>query len=50
MRGEGVALLSLQWKSACTLRDDELVLLHLAAQQIGLAIACNRSYQPLVAA
>jgi CheY-like chemotaxis protein len=50
MRGEGVALLSLQWKSACTLRDDELVLLHLAAQQIGLAIACNRSYRPLVAA
>jgi CheY-like chemotaxis protein len=50
MRGEGVALLSLQWKSACTLRDDELVLLHLAAQQIGLAIACNRSYRPLVSA
>jgi CheY-like chemotaxis protein len=44
MRSEGVALLSLQWEEPYQLREDELVLLHLAAQQVGLAIASSRSY------
>jgi len=35
-----LAVLSLQWKKPCTLREDELVLLHLSAQQVALAIAC----------
>jgi CheY-like chemotaxis protein len=43
MRGEVIALLSLQWQTPFNLREDELVLLHLAAQQVGVAIAytCN---------
>jgi CheY-like chemotaxis protein len=44
MRSEGIALLSLQWDEPYQLREDELVLLHLAAQQVGLAIASSRSY------
>jgi CheY-like chemotaxis protein len=44
MRSEGIALLSLQWDQPYQLREDELVLLHLAAQQVGLAIASSRSY------
>lgn len=35
-----LAVLSLQWKKPCTLQEDELVLLHLSAQQVALAIAC----------
>jgi CheY-like chemotaxis protein len=35
-----VAVLSLQWKQPCTLREDELILLHLAAQQVALALTC----------
>jgi CheY-like chemotaxis protein len=43
MRGEGLAVLSLQWKQPCTLRDDELMLLHLSSQQIAMALLCSRS-------
>lgn len=39
-RGQVLGVLSLQWKKPCTLREDELVLLHLSAQQVALAIAC----------
>jgi CheY-like chemotaxis protein len=44
MRSAGIALLSLQWEEPYQLREDELVLLHLAAQQVGLAIASSRNY------
>jgi CheY-like chemotaxis protein len=44
MRSAGIALLSLQWEEPYQLREDELVLLHLAAQQVGLAIVSSRSY------
>jgi CheY-like chemotaxis protein len=39
-RQQVLAVLSLQWKKPCTLREDELVLLHLSAQQIALALNC----------
>jgi CheY-like chemotaxis protein len=43
-RGELLAVLSLQWKQKTTpLREDELKLIHLSAQQVGLAIASTRS-------
>ncbi len=45
-RGEILAVLSLQWKQPCTLREDELILLHLSAQQVALALICARNYQP----
>jgi GAF domain-containing protein len=38
--GNVAGLLSLQWQHPCTLREDELVTLHLAAQQIALALCC----------
>ncbi|HEY9908997.1 MAG TPA: response regulator [Thermosynechococcaceae cyanobacterium] len=41
-RKQVAALLSLQWKQACSLREDEIMLLHLAAQQVALALACSR--------
>jgi CheY-like chemotaxis protein len=45
-RGELLAVLSLQWKPrTTTIREDELKLIHLSAQQVGLAIANVRSYQ-----
>jgi CheY-like chemotaxis protein len=34
------AILSVQWKQSCSLREDELVLLHLSAQQVALALTC----------
>lgn len=40
--GEVLAILSLQWNQPCTLREDELLLLHLSAQQIALALTCSR--------
>lgn len=43
LRGEVLAVLSLQWKQPCTLREDELMLLHLSAQQVALALTCSRS-------
>jgi CheY-like chemotaxis protein len=39
-RDKVLAVLSLQWKKPCSLQEDELVLLHLSAQQVALAIAC----------
>ena len=41
-RSEVNAVLSVQWKQPCTLREDELVLLHLSAQQVALALACMK--------
>lgn len=37
-RDKVLAVLSLQWKKPCTLREDELVLLHLSAQQVAIAL------------
>jgi CheY-like chemotaxis protein len=37
-----VAVLSLQWKQPCSLQEDELLLLHLSAQQVGLVLTCKR--------
>ena len=42
LRGEVLAVLSLQWKRPCTLREDELMLLHLSAQEVALALMCSR--------
>jgi CheY-like chemotaxis protein len=50
LRGECLALLSLQWQQPATLRQDELVLLHLAAQQVSLALTCNRYVRELAIA
>jgi len=45
-RGELLAVISLQWKQRKTpLREDELKLIHLSAQQVGLALTVNRSHQ-----
>lgn len=41
-RNSVTAVLSLQWKQPCKLREDELVLLHLSAQQVALALNCLR--------
>jgi CheY-like chemotaxis protein len=46
-RGERLAVLSLQWKQKTThLREDEIKLIHLAAQQVGLALTSTRAYRP----
>jgi CheY-like chemotaxis protein len=37
-----LGVLSLQWKSPCALREDELSLIHLCAQQVALALTCAR--------
>jgi CheY-like chemotaxis protein len=50
LRSESIALLSLQWQTPCSLRDDELVLLHLATQQVALAITSNRNFRALATA
>jgi CheY-like chemotaxis protein len=50
LRGEVLAVLSLQWKQPQSLREDELLLLHLSAQQVALAITCSRSAHIAVAA
>ena len=42
LRGEVIAVLSLQWKQPCTLRGDELMLLHLSAQQVAIGLTCSR--------
>ena len=45
-RGELLAVLSLQWQQRTTpLREDELKVIHLSAQQVGLALTSTRSYQ-----
>ena len=46
-RGERLAVLSLQWKQKTThLQEDEIKLIHLAAQQVGLALTSTRAYRP----
>ncbi|QIZ69971.1 response regulator [Oxynema aestuarii] len=44
-REVAIALLSLQWKRPCTLREDELSTLHLCVQQAAIALTCTR-YHP----
>ncbi|MBW4692488.1 MAG: response regulator [Lyngbya sp. HA4199-MV5] len=46
-RKEVLAVLSLQWKQPVTLRDDELMLVQLSAQQVALALTCTRYYRPV---
>jgi CheY-like chemotaxis protein len=46
-RDKLLAMLSLQWQQPYSLREDELLLLHLSAQQIALALTCTRFYQPV---
>jgi CheY-like chemotaxis protein len=50
LRGELLAILSIQWQQPATLRQDELVLLHLSAQQVALALTCNRYERELAIA
>jgi CheY-like chemotaxis protein len=50
LRGDVLGVLSLQWQAPCALREDELILLHLAAQQVALSLTCSRYYRPLVMA
>lgn len=42
-RDHVLAVLSLQWQKPCALREDELTLLHLSAQQAALALTCMDS-------
>lgn len=42
LRGKLLAVLSLQWEDPCSLREDEVLLLHLSAQQVGLALTCAK--------
>jgi CheY-like chemotaxis protein len=37
-RNQVLGVLSLQWRQPCTLRDDELKLIHLSAQLVGIAL------------
>lgn len=41
-RNEVLAVLSLQWKQPCTLREDELKLIHLAAQLVAIGLTSTR--------
>jgi response regulator RpfG family c-di-GMP phosphodiesterase len=41
-RDRVLAVLSLQWQQPCTLREDELRLIHLSAQLVALALTCTR--------
>ena len=45
-RHEVLAVLSLQWKQPCTLRQDELKPIDLSAQLVAIALTCTRYYQP----
>jgi CheY-like chemotaxis protein len=47
---EVLAVLSLYWHKPATLRQDELVLLHLSAQQVSLVLTCNAYGRSLVLA
>jgi CheY-like chemotaxis protein len=38
-----LAVLSLQWKKPCQLREDEIMLIHLSAQQVALALTSTRA-------
>jgi len=44
-QGEMLAVLSLQWQQPSKLREDELVLIRLCAQQVGLVLVCARDYK-----
>lgn len=44
-RGNVIATLSLQWKRPCKLREDELKLIHLSAQQVALVLTTTRTHQ-----
>ncbi|MGK7902816.1 MAG: response regulator [Hormoscilla sp.] len=44
-QSEMLAVLSLQWQQPSKLREDELVLIHLCAQQVGLVLVCARDYK-----
>jgi CheY-like chemotaxis protein len=43
-----LAVLSLQWQQPQVLRDDELSLLRLSAQQVGMVLICARQYAAVV--
>jgi response regulator RpfG family c-di-GMP phosphodiesterase len=43
LRGNLLAVLSLQWENPTSLREDEILLLHLAAQQAAMALTCSRA-------
>jgi CheY-like chemotaxis protein len=43
-----LAVLSLQWQQPQLLREDELSLLHLSAQQVGMVLICARQYAAVV--
>ncbi len=40
-----LAVLSLQWKKPCTLREDELKVIHLSAQLVATILSCTRYHQ-----
>lgn len=42
LRNQILAILSLQWLQPANLRQDELILLHLSAQQVALALSCSQ--------
>ncbi|MBW4574641.1 MAG: response regulator [Aphanothece sp. CMT-3BRIN-NPC111] len=42
-RGEVLAIVSLQWKRPCKLREDELKMIHLSAQQVALALSAQKA-------
>jgi len=44
-RGTLLAVLSIQWQRPSKLREDELKLIHLSAQQVALALTSTRAYQ-----
>ncbi|MBW4649475.1 MAG: response regulator [Kastovskya adunca ATA6-11-RM4] len=44
-RSQVLAVLSLQWKQPCKLREDEVRLIHLSAQQVGLALTSTRTHE-----
>ncbi|MCP6758761.1 MAG: response regulator [Fischerella sp. CENA71] len=41
-----LAVLSLQWKKPCTLREDELKIIHLSAQLVATVLSCTHYHQP----
>lgn len=44
-QSEMLAVLSLQWQQPSKLREDEVVLIHLCAQQVALVLVCARDYK-----
>lgn len=42
-RNQVIAVLSLQWKQPCTLREDELKLIHLSSQLVAIALTSSRN-------